>query len=88
MRELRGLRGGGPVATPELRQILKNCVTTPLGQERTQELIVALWHLSPGEKLNAARTRRLIEWSKEDDNFEETVDQVITLARQPAPAGE
>ncbi len=88
LRELRSLRGGVPVAAPELRQILKNCVITPLGQERTQELIVAVWHLAPGEKLNAARTRRLIEWSKEDDDFEETVDRVIDLARQPAPAGE
>jgi hypothetical protein len=88
LRELRGMRSGGPVATPELRQSLKNCVIAPLGQERTQELIVAVWHLAAGEKLNAARTRRLIEWSKDDDDFEETAALVIDLARQPAPAGE
>ena len=88
LRDLRSARGGGPLATPESRQVLFNCVISPLGNELAQTLVTTLWNLGPGEKLNAVRTRQLIEWSKEDDNFEETAAAVIALARQPTPTGE
>ena len=88
LRDLRSGRGGGPPATPEMRQVLFNCVISRLGSELAQTLVTTIWNLAPGEKLNAARTRQLIEWSKEDDNFEETAAAVIALARQPAPTGE
>lgn len=85
LRALRATRGAGPPATPEMRQVLFNTVISPLGNETAQALVTALWHPAPGEKLNAPRTRQLVEWSKEDDNFEETAALVIALARQPAP---
>jgi hypothetical protein len=88
LRNLRSLRGGGPLATPEQRQSLVNCVISPLGNDTAQELVRAIWNLAPGEKLNAARTRQLVEWSKEDDYFEETAALVIALAHQRTPAGD
>ncbi len=88
LRSLRALRGSGPPATPELRQALGNCFITPLGSDFARDLVAAIWHPIPGEKLNAARTRNLVEWSKEDDDFEETAALIFELARQPVPEEE
>ncbi len=84
LRELRAIRTSIAAPTDEQRKAFMNCVWTPLGKERAQELIKALWNPPPGEKLNAARTRALFEWSKDDD-FEEVVAAVIDLAHQAAP---
>lgn len=86
LRELRIIRGGGPLPAPEQRPVFMNCVVEQLGGvEHVQELINAVWNPPPTEKLNAARTRALIEWSKSDDQFGETAALMITLAHQPAP---
>lgn len=85
LRTLRSIRAAGAAATPEQRTALANVVIGPLGRERAQELIIAIWHPAQGEKLNAPRTRALVEWAKEDDHFEETAEQVIALAQLPAP---
>jgi hypothetical protein len=88
LRQLRGLRGGGAVATPEQRAALTNCFINPLGNETAKEVISTVWHMVPGEKLNAPRTRALVEWGKEDDDLADTAARVIALAQQPTPAGE
>jgi hypothetical protein len=88
LRALRALRGSGPPATPEQRQALANCFISPLGADFARDLVSAIWHPVPGERLNAARTRNLVEWSKEDDEFEETAALIFELARQPADEGE
>nr|MBA3826668.1 hypothetical protein [Ktedonobacterales bacterium] len=88
LRTLRALRGSGPPATPEQRQALGNCFITPLGADFARDLVSAIWHPIPGERLNAARTRNLVEWSKEDDDFEETAALIFELARQPMPEQE
>ena len=85
LRELRTYRAEGAVATNEQRSALINLVIAALGKERAQDLIVAIWNPKPGEKLNAARTRALVEWSKEDDLFDVVADAVIALVRQPVP---
>jgi hypothetical protein len=86
LQRMRQLRPNGAPATPELRTALMNLVIGRLGKERAQELIMTIWNPPAGEKLNAARTRELVEWSKEDDQFEETADLVMMLARVPQPA--
>jgi hypothetical protein len=73
---------------PDQRQALANCFINPLGSDFARDLVAAIWHLAPGEKLNAARTRSLVEWSKEDEDFEETAALIFDLARQPASEGE
>ncbi len=88
LRQLRGLRGSGVAATPEQRAALANCFINPLGNEMAKEVISTVWHMVPGEKLNAPRTRALVEWGKEDDDLADTAARVIALASAPAPAGE
>ena len=87
LRLLRGYRGGDVPATIEMRQALKNMVIDQLGAPRAQDLIIAIWNPPQGERLNAPRTRALVEWAKEDDDFESTADLVIQLARQGAQVG-
>ena len=84
---LRAIRNAGAVPTPEQRQALMHMVIGPLGKERAQDLIMLIWNPPLGEKLNAARTRALVEWSREDDQFEETAIAIIDLARQSAAGG-
>jgi hypothetical protein len=86
LRDLRGLRSGNPPATPELRKQMASRVITPLGKERAEELIIAVWNPAQGEKLNAPRIRALLDWSKEDQ-FEELVEAVIAEARRAPVAG-
>ncbi len=88
LRELRGLRGGGPPATPEMRQKMMHTVIEPLGNNRAQDLIVAVWNPLPGERLNAARTRALVEWAVADDDFDSQAVLMIQLAQENTQAGE
>ncbi len=84
LRTLRALRGEGPPAPPEMRQRLFNCVIEPLGKEQAQALIMSIWNPAPGEKLNAARTRALVDWGLHDDMFVENAAIVIELAQAPS----
>jgi hypothetical protein len=88
LRQLRSLRGGGAEPTPELRQALKHVFLDYLGNQAAIAVINAVWQMAPGEKLNAPRTRALVEWGKEDDDLADTAARIITLAQQPAPVGE
>jgi hypothetical protein len=88
LRTLRSLRGGGAEATPELRQALKHVFLDYLGNQTAIAVINAVWQMAPGEKLNAPRTRALVEWGKEDDDLTDTAARIIALAHQPAPVGE
>lgn len=88
LRQLRSLHSGGADATPELRQALKHVFLDYLGIQTATEVIKAVWQMAPGEKLNAPRTRALVEWGKEDDDLADTAARIIALAQQPAPVGE
>lgn len=79
---LRQIQNTGTIATPDQRQVLLNLVIDRLGKDRAQHLVMAIWHPATGERLNAARTRALVEWSKEDDQFEQVVDQVLIAANR------
>ncbi len=76
LKSLRAISAKGMPASAELRQRLKQQVIDQLGSETAQQVVKVIWNPPAGERLNAARTQALIDWSAAD-NFIQTAHAVI-----------
>ena len=71
LKSLRAIPAKGAPASAEMRLQLKQHVIDRLGSETAQQVVKILWNPPAGERLNAARTQALIDWSA-SENFMQT----------------